>query len=47
MLKHLDVDIMPADLRSPRSLLRAVDGIDTIFHLGARATFESYTRLYP
>ena len=47
MLKHLDVEIMQADLRSPRSLIRALDGIDTIFHLGARAAFESYTRLYP
>lgn len=47
MLKHLKVEIMQADLCSPRSLLRAVDGIDTIIHLGARAAFEPYERLYP
>jgi nucleoside-diphosphate-sugar epimerase len=47
ILKHLDVEIMQADLRSRRSLIRAVDGMDTIIHLGARAAFESYPRLYP
>jgi NAD(P)-dependent dehydrogenase (short-subunit alcohol dehydrogenase family) len=47
MLKNLDVDLVQADLRSPRSLIRAVEGVDTIFHLGARAALESYSRLYP
>jgi nucleoside-diphosphate-sugar epimerase len=47
MLKHLKVEIMQADLRSPRSLIRAMDGIDTVIHLGARAAFESYERLRP
>lgn len=47
MLKHLDVEIRQADLRSPRSLVRAMEGIDTIIHLGARAAFESYSRLVP
>jgi nucleoside-diphosphate-sugar epimerase len=47
MLKNLDVTILQADLRSPRSLARAVEGMDTILHLGARAAFEPYTRLYP
>ncbi len=46
MLKHLDVEIRQADLRSPRSLLRAMDGIDTVIHLGARAAFEPYARLF-
>jgi nucleoside-diphosphate-sugar epimerase len=27
--------------------MRAVQGVDTILHLGARAAFESYERLYP
>jgi nucleoside-diphosphate-sugar epimerase len=47
LLKHLDVEIMQADLRSPRSLLRVVEGMDTVIHLGARAAFESYARLRP
>lgn len=47
MLKHLEVEIMQADLRSPRSLIRVVDGMDTIIHLRARAVFESYSRLHP
>ena len=47
MLKHMDVEIRQADLRSPASLVRAVTGMDTIIHLGARAAFESYGRLYP
>jgi len=47
MLKHLDVEIRQADLRSPSSLLRAMDGMDTVIHLGARAAFESYSRLFP
>lgn len=47
MLKHLRAEIMQADLRSPRSLKRALAGVDTIIHLGARAAFEPYKRLYP
>jgi nucleoside-diphosphate-sugar epimerase len=47
MLKNLDVGIVQADLRSPRSLARAVEGVDTVIHLGARAAFEPYQRLYP
>jgi nucleoside-diphosphate-sugar epimerase len=47
MLKHLDVSLRQADLRSLPSLVRAVDGVDTILHLGARAAFEPYQRLYP
>lgn len=47
MLKHLDVEIMQADLRSTRSLIRAVEGIDAVIHLGARAAFETYARLRP
>jgi hypothetical protein len=40
-------DLMQADLESRSSLRRAVDGIDTVLHLGARATFEDYARLRP
>ncbi|MBT8369973.1 MAG: NAD(P)H-binding protein, partial [Deltaproteobacteria bacterium] len=47
MLKHLKAEIRQADLRSLPSILRAMDGIDTVIHLGARASFESYRRLFP
>ena len=47
MLKHLKVEIRQADLRSLPSILRAMEGIDTVIHLGARAAFESYRRLFP
>ena len=47
MLKNLDAEIRQADLRSPRSLVRALEGIDTVIHLGARAAFEPYPVLYP
>jgi nucleoside-diphosphate-sugar epimerase len=47
VLKSLDAEITQGDLRSPRSLARAVDGVDTVIHLGARATFERYELLRP
>ena len=47
MLRNLDAEIMQADIRSPRSLRRILDGVDTVIHLGARAAFEPYPRLYP
>jgi nucleoside-diphosphate-sugar epimerase len=47
MLRNLDAEIMQADIRSPKSLRRILNGIDTIIHLGARAAFEPYPRLYP
>ena len=47
LLSNFDVDLVQGDLASPASLERAVDGIDTVFHLGARASFESYRRLRP
>lgn len=47
MLKNLDANIIQADLRSYASLRRALRGIDTVIHLGARAAFEPYPRLYP
>ncbi len=47
MLRNLDAEIMQADIRSPKSLRRILEGIDTVIHLGARAAFEPYPRLYP
>lgn len=47
MLRSLDAEIMQADIRSPNSLRRILKGVDTVIHLGARAAFESYKKLYP
>ncbi len=47
MLRKLNAEIMQADVRSPESLQRILSGIDTVIHLGARAAFEPYPRLYP
>jgi len=44
---HFNADIMLGDLRKPDSLRDVVKGVDTIIHLGARATFEAYDRLKP
>lgn len=47
LLVGLDAELIQGDLTWPASLTRAVEGVDTILHLGARAAFESYPRLYP
>ena len=47
MLRNLDAEIMQADIRRPESLRRILGGMDTVIHLGARAAFEPYPRLYP
>lgn len=47
MLRNLDAEIMQADIRSPKSLHRILKGVDTVIHIGARAAFESYDKLYP
>ncbi len=47
LLVPLDAEAVYANLLRPEGLERAVEGIDTIFHLGARATFERYDRLRP
>lgn len=44
---HFDADFVLGDLRDRESLKRAVEGMDGIIHLGARATFESYETLKP
>jgi nucleoside-diphosphate-sugar epimerase len=47
LLSGIDAEIVYGDLTRPSSLTRAVQGVDAILHLGARAAFESYARLYP
>jgi nucleoside-diphosphate-sugar epimerase len=47
LLKSLDAELIQGDLESEVSLERAVRDIDTVIHLGARATFESYSALRP
>jgi nucleoside-diphosphate-sugar epimerase len=47
LLARMPAEIVAADLASPASLERAVDGIEAVIHLGARAAFESYARLRP
>jgi nucleoside-diphosphate-sugar epimerase len=47
LLASSRVEIMQGDLESTESLQRAVQGIDTVFHLGARAAFEDYELLRP
>ncbi len=47
LLAGLSVEPVFGDLLSVPSLERAVKDVDVVIHLGARATFEPYTRLYP
>lgn len=47
LLASLDAEILQADITSVKSLGRALDGIDTVIHLAARATFEDYRILRP
>ena len=44
---HLPAEFVMADLRNRGSLKQAVQGVDGIIHLAARATFESYGKLKP
>jgi nucleoside-diphosphate-sugar epimerase len=44
---NLPADFIIADLRDHASLKQAVNGVDGIIHLAARATFESYETLKP
>ena len=44
---HFDADFLKADLRHPASLKKAVQGVDGVLHLAARATFENYAALKP
>ncbi len=47
ILASLDADLIQGDLKSAESLSRAVQGVDTIIHLGARAIFEEYSLVRP
>lgn len=47
LLRRFDVEPVFGDLSVLDSLERAVAGVDTIIHLGGRATFERYDRLAP
>ena len=47
LLGSVDVEPVQGDLLAPSSLERAVAGVDTVFHLAGRASFESYRRLAP
>ncbi len=45
LVKSLDAELRQGDLKRPESLHRLVQDIDTIIHLGAMATFESYHKV--
>jgi len=47
LLRSFDIEPVAGDLSVPESLDRAVEGVDTVIHLGGRATFERYARLAP
>ena len=47
LLSGLDAELVQGDLTRPASLARAVAGMDTVIHLGARATFEDISALRP
>lgn len=47
LLHGLDVEPVQGDLTRPASLRRAVEGVDTVIHLAARATMEPAERLRP
>ena len=46
-LKDIQAETVQADLVIPHSLKMALQGVDTVIHLGARAAFENYRALYP
>jgi nucleoside-diphosphate-sugar epimerase len=43
----MHAELVQGDLGSPKSLERMLAGVDTVIHLGARATFEPYRALRP
>ncbi len=47
LLAGLNVEPVFGDLLAVPSLERAVKNVDVVIHLGARATFEPYSRLHP
>ena len=47
ILGSLKAELIQGDLENPASLQRVVEGVDTVFHLGARAIFEEYHLVRP
>lgn len=47
LLRALDIEPVHGDIQTPAALGRAVRDVDTVLHLGGRATFERYERLAP
>jgi len=47
ILGSLTAELIQGDLESATSLQRVVAGVDTVFHLGARAIFEEYHLVRP
>ena len=47
LLTPLGAEVVHANLLTPESLARAVEEVDTVIHLAARATFERYERIRP
>jgi dihydroflavonol-4-reductase len=45
LLRSLDAEFMQGDLSRPQSLKRLIKDVDTVIHLGAMATFESYRKV--
>jgi nucleoside-diphosphate-sugar epimerase len=45
VLKSLDAELMQGDLGQPKSLIRILEGTDTVIHLGARAALEPTKRI--
>ncbi len=46
-LKSRQVEFAVADLEIPRTLAPALHDVDTVIHLGAKASFDGYRALYP
>jgi len=47
LLSMPGVDVVYGDLQRPASLVRAVEGVDEVIHLAARATFERDAKIRP
>lgn len=47
LVSPMDAEPVAGDLLSPSSLRRAVEGMDTVIHLAARASFEAYAYVKP
>lgn len=47
LVSSLDAEPVSGDLLSPSSLERSLEGMDTVIHLGARASFEAWHYVKP